>query len=462
MIDYIIDYYFRFKLPSMPFTEAVFIICTIVIFGDFARDSIKKKIIKSIIHYLAIFLPILLLKSILHSYTEFNLTYVYVLVLPFYAFIAGRHRDKINIIIYLLTYWTTYVYASPFAKSIGNIFCSSTGIAETDTVKYIFLCVFMPIATISCAIMIRRFSLDNLPKLSFYITIPFIIVCILSNAAKILVDSIKEEGLPFFGMTEAENSSFIFFTGVCLYLMNVFCYAFSYSRTRSIKRDEELRGAIKRIEEENEAHLNDAASVKENLEEMRSLRHDIKNQFAYMNIYLAQKDYDGLEKYLDEISGGINTEVGFADIDNITIRNVLSLEKYKSKQNGIELETSIAISPKVKIKDRDLTAIIINLIDNAIEAILDDKIANAVIFVKIYQKGNYLYIRVDNPIKDTLKKNIRSKLSTTKENKELHGRGTKIISTIASKYNGIFNHSVTDEKFSAEVMLAEEEGADER
>lgn len=458
MIEYIIDYYFKFKLPSMPFTEASFIVCAIIIFGDFRKKDEKRKILKFIIHYFSIFLPILLLKSILHSYSDFNLTYVYALVLPFYAFIAGRDKDKVNLIIYLLTYWTAYVYASSFAKSLGNIFCSNTGIAETDAVKYIFLCVVMPTVMIACTVMIKKFPLDDFPKLSFYIVLPFIVVCILANAAKILVDSVKEEGLPFFGTTEAENGLFIFFTGVLLYLLNVFCYAFSYSKAKSTKKDEEMKSTIDRIEEENEMHKNDAASVKENLEEMRSLRHDIKNQFAYMQMFLAQKDYGGLEKYLNEVSGGLSADAGFADVDNVTVRNVLSLEKYKAKQNGIGFEASVAVAQKVNIKDKDLTAVIINLIDNAIEAITDDKIASAVISVKIFQKRNYLYICVENPVKDASKKNKRKILSTTKEDKELHGRGTKIVSAIANKYNGVFNYSVSDEKFSAEVMIAEREG----
>lgn len=457
MLGYIADYYLKFKLPSMPVTEAAFIICALVIFGDFSGEDKLKRALNYLIGYICLFLPIVILKAVLHTYTDFNLTYVYALVLVPYAFIAGRKRSKINVAVYLFTYWTAYVYATSFAKAIGNLFCTNFGVTETKTVTYIFLAVIVPCVLAACTVMIKKFSLDFFPSLPAYTIIPAIVVDLAANAAKLLVDSVKEEGLPFFGITEAENGAFIFFTGVLLYLLNIFCYAFSYSKAKAIKSDAELKGSLERIKTESELYKSDAANVKENLEEMRQIRHDIKNQFAYMQIFLSQKDYGGLEEYFKEISGGIAADEAFLDVENVTVRNALSLEKYKAKQSGTALEAKTAVPKELRIENKDVTAVIINLIDNAIEAVTEDGLLNAVITVEVIKKRNVLYIKVENPVKDESKKTRRKSLLTAKENKNLHGRGTKIISATAEKYDGVFNYTVSDDKFSAEVMLAERE-----
>ena len=309
MLEYIADYYLKFKLPSMPVTEAAFIICALAIFGDFSGENNVKRALNYLIDYICLFFPIVILKAVLHTYTDFNLTYVYALVLVPYAFIAGRKRSRINVAVYLFTYWTAYVYATSFAKAIGNLFCTNFGVTETKTVTYIFLAAIVPCVLASCTVMIKKFSLDFYPSLPAYTVIPAVVVDLAANAAKLLVDSVKEEGLPFFGITEAENGAFIFFTGVLLYLLNIFCYAFSYSKAKAIKSDAELKGSLDRIKTESELYKSDAANVKENLEEMRQIRHDIKNQFAYMQIFLSQKDYGGLEN----VDG--KTAFDYADVD---------------------------------------------------------------------------------------------------------------------------------------------------
>ena len=83
----------------------------------------------------------------------------------------------------------------------------------------------------------------------------------------------------------------------------------------------------------------------------------------------------------------------------------------------------------LNISDTDICRILVNMLDNAIEANeKEDK--NKFIDLSIKENDGFIYLSTRNPFSG---ENIGS---TTKENKKDHGYGLSILNDFAQKYNG--------------------------
>ena len=73
--------------------------------------------------------------------------------------------------------------------------------------------------------------------------------------------------------------------------------------------------------------------------------------------------------------------------------------------------------------------------------------------IKIGNRGDYLYICVQNEIRDDVDRENLLKMNTVKDDAVNHGYGHKIVKRIVEKYNGYVNYTVVENEFVAEVML---------
>ena len=111
------------------------------------------------------------------------------------------------------------------------------------------------------------------------------------------------------------------------------------------------------------------------------------------------------------------------------------------------------MAPQLPFAETDLCSLFTNLIDNALEAIQRQNIANGVVEVGINQKNAALYICVLNPVDEHLGKETLLSLKTTKKDKTKHGYGVRIVDSIVQKYNGQINRSVENGKYRVDIML---------
>lgn len=95
------------------------------------------------------------------------------------------------------------------------------------------------------------------------------------------------------------------------------------------------------------------------------------------------------------------------------------------------------------LSDIDITTIVSNVLDNAIEAVseLPEEKRNILFIIK--EKMNCLVIHAENPYK-----NIEQSKNRFLSTKNGHlGIGLKNIESVVNKYNGIFSVDISDENF---------------
>ena len=192
------------------------------------------------------------------------------------------------------------------------------------------------------------------------------------------------------------------------------------------------------------------------LHNLRAIRHDLKNQYAYMQILLSEKRYAELETYFAELLKELPAPLQVVDCGNRTVNTVLNMEFAKLRADQIEFSHKLAVPPVLPFSDEDICAVLSNLIDNAAEEcrrLRENGTENVSIAIDLHLHQSYLFIQCSNTTdRTTLERNKRG-LRTTKQQSELHGYGTQIIAKLAEKYNGISDFRLDGQRFIAQVML---------
>ena len=195
-----------------------------------------------------------------------------------------------------------------------------------------------------------------------------------------------------------------------------------------------------------------------NLKELRKIRHDINNQYAYMKTLLSKQDYDTLSAYFLELTGTFaDAVVPYVDCGNSVLNIILNMEYAKAKERGMTLDIMAVVPKQLPFSDIDLCKMLTNLIDNAVEA-QEAEGQEEPISVVLKISGQYLYVSVRNRTNKRAKSRLEFAHST-KADAANHGFGLEIISQVAQKYHGFFHRKISDGYFVADVvLLLKEEG----
>lgn len=184
-------------------------------------------------------------------------------------------------------------------------------------------------------------------------------------------------------------------------------------------------------------------------EESRKLRHDMKNILLVSIGYLEDGKLDKALQYLRMIQDE-ELQMGQPIVcENDELSYLLTVKRQKCREEDISFHYIISTNLS-EISGMDLSIILGNLLDNAIEGV--GKIRERKIDVQIQERNGYYRITVQNSIDQTVLGNNRH-LSTTKENAYEHGWGVKSVKAVVKKYHGICEFSEADGMFIAEVLL---------
>ncbi len=184
----------------------------------------------------------------------------------------------------------------------------------------------------------------------------------------------------------------------------------------------------------------------EKQEEIRLIRHEIKNKVFYMKELIERNDYEKLKEYISEEFSFPDTEREFITGNGI-LDGVLSFKQHEAEKKDIRFTVSSSPVTTEGIEDKDITALLFNLLDNAMHA--QEHVTNGWINVEIKMIKGYLSFRIENSTADNVMKNNPGLTSK----REGHGLGLRIIRSIVEKYNGMVNFISGEDSFCAEIML---------
>ena len=248
------------------------------------------------------------------------------------------------------------------------------------------------------------------------------------------------------GTLSDTTSKMLLLTEVGLFALNIICLYITVSLNLSNRAAEEL----KLKEQQLKYDIQYAETVRSQYQEIRNIRHDIKQHLSAVSGLQLERKYDAAQKYISEITNGIEQIEMFMDVGNDFVNAILNSKLSIAKSRGIEVLCNSS-SEVGGINEYDLCNLIGNMLDNAIEA-AEKTGSSAVVEVSIFSDKHKLMITVSNSILQSVLRS-NSELKTTKNEPLLHGFGVKSIRAIAEKYSGIVDFYEENMNFFCRVIL---------
>ena len=200
---------------------------------------------------------------------------------------------------------------------------------------------------------------------------------------------------------------------------------------------------------------------------MRGWRHDYHNHIQTMKAYLTMGETERLGKYLDRLDEDLSTVDTVVKTGNVMIDAILNSKLSLAKAKNIAVEAKALVPASLDISEIDLSLIIGNLMDNAMEACLQIR-EEEKRFIRVYidvMKGQ-LYIYVMNAVNGRPEK--RRKESRSEENSReegqpgeyrstkagrAHGFGLMRIDRVVERYKGYIDRQDEENVFATEILL---------
>ncbi len=416
-----------------------------------------------------------LISSIFSTYTIFKFMSIF------------YERSEINKKIEIASYISYYlimgviflIFNKPILNLITNVvlfflitlnYPSSIKLRLTSTILiYVILAIVESFVDIVVSLLdLNRFIPNtNLELIVILISskiFSYIIVLALSNF-KMVKSSIKVSTFHWFSIIiipistlistimliskiHVNNSKYIIVSIAIMFLINIFVF-YLYDllmKTYHDKMEKQL------LQQQNNAYSKQFEIINQSQENIKMLRHDMKNHITSLQSLIEINDNESALRYLKDIYNCCNYQDEYSRSGNSEIDSILNYKINKASKFEINVNLVLNIPQKLSIQPFDLSVILGNLMDNSIEANLKLE-KNRVINVFVEYERNVLYISISNPYNGKLLYKNNELKTTRDDDTENHGIGLSSVRKSIDKYNGALDIHHTDKIFYADVLI---------
>lgn len=187
-------------------------------------------------------------------------------------------------------------------------------------------------------------------------------------------------------------------------------------------------------------------------ENVRRLKHDMKNHLLVIASCLNAKDYDTARDYTSGILDKLNSIHSYVETGNSLMNHILNEKLELARSRGIAVKASIQMLSFAKMDSLDFSALLSNLLDNAIEAC--GEISNPRLQVEIGKRRGYEMILIRNRISESVLAH-NPQLLSSKPDDTVHGMGIPQVKGIVEKYQGLCDFYEEEGFFCACVFIPE-------
>lgn len=199
-------------------------------------------------------------------------------------------------------------------------------------------------------------------------------------------------------------------------------------------------------EEQAKRHLEEVRSIHQ---EMRGYKHDFHHHLQTLKGQLEAGEVDRAIAYIEALDKDLQNVDTLLKTGNVTVDAILSAKLAKARSEGIPVTVEANLPPELTLTDVELSIVLGNLLDNAIEA-CREAAGDRFIRLSLRMKGRMLYFYLLNAAgKKKLK--LGSLFKTGKTG--AHGFGLHRAETILEKHGGWVKYNSEEGAFTSEFLV---------
>lgn len=226
-----------------------------------------------------------------------------------------------------------------------------------------------------------------------------------------------------------------------LYINIVF---FVYMRSIRMNYENERRKQL--AEQQLQTQIAYYQQLRQAQEQTRRMWHDIQKQLSAVTALMESGQPAQAARSLDQISESFHDVCQVVDVDHPVAGAILNEGLRKASALGIELKMDVFLSPSAAVSPLDLSVILGNTLDNAIEACanIQDPAVPKTIELSLRQKDSLLFYRISNPCDARAARPKRP---------GVHGYGLQNVAACVSRNGGTFRTEPGEERYTVEILL---------
>lgn len=199
------------------------------------------------------------------------------------------------------------------------------------------------------------------------------------------------------------------------------------------------------------AYMNQLEIVYQSQEQIRYLRHDMKNHLQEMKILLDQNRISELKKYICVSESALINPREYIHTGNGDIDSLMNYKLQIAKEMDAEVEANVSIPDGLPIDSFDIVSILGNLMDNAIEALRTAE--SKIIKISIQYDKKILFISIQNTCAQPPAFENERPIRLIRNGNTARGIGLKSVDHTLKKYHGNMKFSYVDYIFTVTAML---------
>lgn len=198
--------------------------------------------------------------------------------------------------------------------------------------------------------------------------------------------------------------------------------------------------------DQSEKHLNEVRSI---YKEMRGYKHDFHHHLQTLKGQLESGEIERALAYIEQLDSQLMNVDTLLKTGNVSLDAILSAKIAQAKAENIAVTVKANVPDTLTISDLELSIVVGNLLDNAIEACC--AVSNRR-FIRIFMsmKGNMLYFSMLNTAGAKTKK-TGSLFATHKDG--VHGFGLRRAEAILESHGGWVKYNSEDGAFTSEFLV---------
>jgi len=197
------------------------------------------------------------------------------------------------------------------------------------------------------------------------------------------------------------------------------------------------------------------SGIEDMLKQLRAQRHDFNHHIGCIYGLLCMEKINEAKTYINKLAGELSSFNSIISVDNAIISSILNVKLGKAHNEHIKTSLNISLQRKIYCDPLDLSIILGNLLDNAIEACSRIPEEERKMSIEMFTKQENLIVKIKNSRDKTLhisEANMTENY-TSKADKVNHGLGLHNIRKIVERLNGFMKIEVTDSTFEVDIAI---------